>query len=468
MNNIFRTLQKFRSQKLKMFLLIIMYTVLFSIVLLLLIFSNSLKKQTQFIETYIENEVSIMPKANPLYQDVVQEINKAECINEYNVHCIDGVRLENAEPVILDTKLFDDFLKERERNAKEIWKTEFDRENISDVRIIETNNTKNSVFFLNKGFHIIEGRHINSEDKNKALISKEFSQKNNLHIGDVVKTLPCKNDYYYSNALKMDLEVVGIFNHSDNSFSGKPEQYSSNFIFTPVGPLSQTYITAYERMTVYLKPGTSIESLKKEISEKSLYVNVDEYAFMSSSEWASVISEPFQSMQSMSTSLLLLMLICIVIITVLIGAFYIRGNLRNIGILLSIGQSQRKVISQIVLEECVPLLLGALLALLIGMNCTGTIAHTMDGRYMSELEQIVEDKNEELSGSTPGMNDTLNELRTVGQVMRMETDFEVNYSVTWPVVGLFAVMIGIFLPLCFILQLWYKMKHFSVKQILLS
>ena len=87
MTSIKRIYIKFKSKKFKIFLLVMMYTVLFSVIWMLLLFGGALEKQARFIADYIESEVAISPTGKPVYADTVNEIRKAECIREYNVYC---------------------------------------------------------------------------------------------------------------------------------------------------------------------------------------------------------------------------------------------------------------------------------------------------------------------------------------------------------------------------------------------
>ena len=179
------------------------------------------------------------------------------------------------------------------------------------------------------------------------------------------------------------------------------------------------------------------------------------------------MSGPFESMQDMSRLLLTVMLVSVVIIIMMIGAFYIRENLYEMGILLSLGGHPLSVVLHIVMEECVPLLLGAVFSVLIGIGCVDKAAGLVDQRYIAELDQIIEQKNEELSESMYASTDIMAELRTLGQVMRMETEFTLDYTVTWHEFIIFAVMVMVGLPFCFCVQLYCMIKCLSIRQILL-
>lgn len=466
MTSIKRIYIKFKSKKFKIFLLVMMYTVLFSVIWMLLLFGGALEKQARFITDYIESEVAISPTGKPVYADTVNEIRKAECIREYNVYCAESVRLQDCDPVIPDLSLYHKMLEEKQEKAEK-WGQAFDPENIADASIVETNNSKNLVFFLQKGFVLQQGRHIQEEDRNAALISAEFAGKNGLGIGDTFRTMPRKNDRYYGGKLNQELEVIGIYEHGNHTFYGSPGEYYSNCIFTSIGPVSQSYMTAYEKMTVFLKEGADIDDLKGEIAEKSLYLDVNNYSFTSSGEWADLVSGPFESMQDMSRLLLTVMLVSVVIIIMMIGAFYIRENLYEMGILLSLGGHPLSVVLHMVMEECVPLLLGAVFSVLIGIGCVDKAAGLVDQRYIAELDQIIEQKNEELSESMYASTDIMAELRTLGQVMRMETEFTLDYTVTWHEFMIFVVMVMVGLPFCFCVQLYCMVKCLSIRQILL-
>ncbi len=472
MNLLYGLGSKLKDKKLKMVLLTAMYLILFSAVLLLLTLSDAAQKQIEHIDKYIEREVSIKSDKEALCEDTVNQISKVDCIEEYNVMLMSGIRLKGSKPVIKDEDRYQAYLKDKKMQAKEVFKEEFNIENLSEILLIGTSSTDNSLFFLNKGLRIIEGEGIKEEDEGEAVISKEFAELNHLQVGDYIETVPCANDLdwelKYPSALEQKLKVKGIFTHTDPVYQGGPSSYKSNYIFTSTGALLRTRM-AYERMTIYLKKGYTISDLKDQIAEEIPSLNMNGYEFGSSNEWGDILSGPLRNMQAMSGFLLVVMLVSILVIIFFLGAFYLRGNLHNIGVMLSMGIRKSKIVFQLLLEECIPLLLGALLALLIGGGNVGTVSQMVDSQYTSELQNISAEKNKEiLEGNKLYVSNPVNELRARGQVMRMEGDFAAEYRLDWNTILLFFSMAGIFLPAFVSVQILYKIKHSSIKKILLS
>lgn len=66
---------------------------------------------------------------------------------------------------------------------------------------------------MSKSFRLVEGRHLVEGDKNKVLVHKCISRKNNLKVGDRIIGTKDSLDYNASKDApsEYDLEIVGIF-----------------------------------------------------------------------------------------------------------------------------------------------------------------------------------------------------------------------------------------------------------------
>ncbi|BDP82327.1 hypothetical protein EfmAA290_30030 (plasmid) [Enterococcus faecium] len=50
-----------------------------------------------------------------------------------------------------------------------------------------TKETKFVSIFVSEAYKLVEGKHLENEDKNKILMHKDLAEKNNLKVGDKIK-----------------------------------------------------------------------------------------------------------------------------------------------------------------------------------------------------------------------------------------------------------------------------------------
>ncbi len=121
-------------------------------------------------------------------QEIKEIIPQYDCLAKAtNVEVVDGIQKVERE------------------NLPEILKNTFSIES--------TNSTKNNVLFNSGIFTIIDGRHIEKNDREKILIHEELAKKNNLKLHSKINLELIDLDQLDNNEVKKEyeFEVIGIF-----------------------------------------------------------------------------------------------------------------------------------------------------------------------------------------------------------------------------------------------------------------
>lgn len=216
-------------------------------------------------------------------------------------------------------------------------------------------------YFLTHSFELTEGRHITDKDEQVIIISEDLAQKCNLSLGDKVK-LYCESwttggtaddDY-------REVEVIGLFKVIEpqpERENTAPSYLLENYVFTDMKTLKElsdwvdfdSEREGYETADFYVNDPQQIESIIQNVHQ------------IDSIDWnnfnITVNDEVYQrSASSMSNveSLIRTMIIMVIVISMgvitLILTMWIKGRMRETGILMAVGVSKIAVIIQHMFE----------------------------------------------------------------------------------------------------------------------
>ena len=213
----------------------------------------------------------------------------------------------------------------------------------------------------NETMEIKDGTYFDEDTDNSALISYEFSELNNLKVGDKI-TL--KNIYSTdsieltiigiydtsearadANTIYMNTATAAKFLSSDDYNSGNYDVSNANF-----------YMLNSDNADEFVE---TINSNFPELKENNLKIAVD------TSEY-DALSGSIESVGSFATTILIIVIIAAVIIITLIITLNVRDRRYEMGVLLSLGAHKRNVVAQIATELVIVGTLGFLLASLSG------------------------------------------------------------------------------------------------------
>ncbi len=245
------------------------------------------------------------------------------------------------------------------------------------VSVEAINNIKKNVLFSSGVFTIKQGRGIDKNDRNKIMVHEDFAKKNNLKLHDKISLELTKIDNSGTRPAHQ-FEIVGIFSgKKQEKYTGLSSDFSENSMFVDYQS-SQTALGLKEANQVANKlnlftssPEQLDEALKRvqqlSIDWTSYDVAKDDNAF----------KEAIESLGGVKYIINIMTYAIMaggVIVLSLILMLWLRERVYEIGILLSIGFSKVKIVSQFILE-------------LIFISLPATVASLVFGNLL--LSQIV-------------------------------------------------------------------------------
>jgi putative ABC transport system permease protein len=268
----------------------------------------------------------------------------------------------------------------------------------SDTRLQE--------WFRNGGFDIAEGRHIEAGDKYKAVISTDLARRNGLTVGDTFTAERKGTPGLYRGedqigidrvmAGPVQFEIVGLFgmnfeqepSYLTNSETGESTIHTMEFMFAENIVFCDAYAAEqinkdiavfmgqedrsdwYDEATFFIDDPKNLDAVVagiKSVDEiRPEYFNIkpDDAAYR-------VTAKPLGSLSAVSTAMIVVVLAGCVILLVLVLNMWTKTRKHEIGVLLSLGESKRKIVSQQLLES----IIIALMALILAAVLSGALAN---------------------------------------------------------------------------------------------
>lgn len=265
--------------------------------------------------------------------------------------------------------------------------------------------------FVSKAFKLVSGRHIVATDKNKVLVHKVLAEKNNLKVGDVIKGTKNINgtNVFKGTQNEYELEIVGIFKSEDNGRVGNSYELAENTIISDIHTLKTLYGYSDGDVKYSSVLFSSDESLDSVISRvKKISAEWNKYTITKNEDTFLALSKSFDTLEKIVNMVLIGAIIAGAVILSLVLAFWIQGRVHETGILLSIGVSKFKIISQYVIE----LLLISVLAFGGSYFSSKIISPKLGNSIVNQAsKQAVQEVRQEFGGFTMG-NDPTTSLAT--------------------------------------------------------
>lgn len=264
--------------------------------------------------------------------------------------------------------------------------------------------------FRTGAFSITSGRNIQKDDHSVALISEYVAIENSLAVGDSL-TLetkrgiyePCENPYERVGD-PVEVEIIGIFETNfkqEESAYTAENDYADNFIYVDYDTGKQLYHNisyigfddlndSYREVTFFTDGPEYLPEIMRQVEERlditGLLMYRDDTAYHAS-------VKPLKQIRTISLLLSGVGIVGCVLILYLVFVMWMKGRRREMGILLSIGVSKRKILAQLLLESIVitTIALGAAIGLSRPLveGCSRVMEQTMSPD--SETEAYVMD-----------------------------------------------------------------------------
>ena len=233
---------------------------------------------------------------------------------------------------------------------------QLDQGNLGElVGVRGVSDSNNEMNFASGALNIQSGRALTKEDRNKVLIHEELAKENNWTVGSKIKMKRFKNGEEGGGSYdEITVEVVGIFNGKlSEQSTGLTSDLTENRMYMDY-KTSQLLAGNKEsnevvhRAIYTVKNPSQLDSVIKEV--KKLSLNWETLQLSKNEQVFEQVSGPISNFKSLMMLLTGSVFALAVIILFLILLFTLRERIHEFGILLSLGISRGKIISQILLE----------------------------------------------------------------------------------------------------------------------
>ena len=156
------------------------------------------------------------------------------------------------------------------------------------VMLTGVNDSSKETKFVSGAYKLVEGNHLEPQDKNKILMHKDLAAKNNLKIGDKLKI---KSNLFDADNEKgadetVEVEIKGLFDgHNEGGVTAAQELYE-NTLITDIDTAAKVYgntedTAVYQDATFFVKGDKDLDKVIKNLGK--LDINWREYNLIKSS-----------------------------------------------------------------------------------------------------------------------------------------------------------------------------------------
>ena len=225
----------------------------------------------------------------------------------------------------------------------------------STVMLTGVNESKKETKFVSQAYKLVEGKHLNSNDKHQILMHKDLAEKNNLKVGDKIKI---KSNLFDADNEKgadetVEVEIKGLFDgHNSGGVSAAQELYE-NTLITDVHTAAKVYgntedTAVYQDATFFVKGDKNLDSVIKDLGK--LDINWRAYNLIKSSSNYPALQQSISGIYSISNKLFVGSLIFAGVVVSLLLFLWMNARKKEIAVLLSLGISKLEIFGQFLIE----------------------------------------------------------------------------------------------------------------------
>ena len=220
--------------------------------------------------------------------------------------------------------------------------------------------------FTGKFYQLEQGKHLTEHDQNAALIHKTFAEKNNIKPGDKLDIT--------KDGRRVTVTVAGIFSGKGEKPAVLQSDMAENHLITNLAAAQQ--LTGSQQLTRATYFAENPHQLKSLTDRAKSLPNVDWQKFSLTDNGAALagVLQNIAGIQNILTTATIGAAAAGLAVLSLVLVFWVRGRLREIGILLSIGTSKRQIIGQFLAELAIIALVSSVFALAIGSVASSQIS----------------------------------------------------------------------------------------------
>lgn len=433
-----RSLYSLRYRWKKVLAYILTYSVLFSLCFGAIMVYSTVQGQRGFLQGALQRAVTLRGEEyyvrvdknsagyinSSIPYEKLQPFLQDEAVEDWNTCrqfplCIEGCDILYAE--------------ERARSYEEHHYGQIANVHEDGTTALCVRDSARSQAFLTTGFQLVEGEHFTSSGpEDVILVSEDFARLNHLHAGSRVKVSNIQNDERFE-PFSGELTVCGIFRAPESGLmkgiGARPEEmavipYSlfSRFWQRPVDSQDFRFVTFYlregadqeafmERLgeTFPIKQVVDdfFHSYSRKPPEEAIGMNFDEmavyleahpaYQLQMESQWYDMVAKPLDQEAKLAGAMAALLLESVALIIALTVVLSVKERRREVGILLSMGESKVRVIGQLAIETAAPLLLSLLIGIGAGTAAGVPVAEGLCNGVYEQTAADSESENKNLT-----------------------------------------------------------------------
>lgn len=281
------------------------------------------------------------------------------------------------------------------------------------------NDSSKETKFVSGAYKLIEGEHLENQDKNKVLMHKDLAEKNNLKVGDKIKV---KSNLFDADNEKgadetVEAEIKGLFDGHNNGGVSAAQELYENTLITDIDTAAKVYgntedTAVYQDATFFVKGDKNLDKVIKDLGK--LDINWRDYNLIKSSSNYPALQQSISGIYSIANKLFAGSLIFAGAVVSLLLFLWMNARKKEIAVLLSLGVSKLAIFGQFLIELMfisIPAFTGAyFLARFTGDNLGNNILNKVTGDITKQIAK--QSSSSQLGGGAEvdGFNKTLTSL----------------------------------------------------------
>ncbi|MDU7253206.1 MAG: ABC transporter permease [Clostridium sp.] len=421
MNFLKRAMLSISKKKIKSLILFVVLLVIANMVLVGLSIQTATKKSTELAREKLGSDVTLKvndqkfmeqrrnnkeegSSSRPsLTTDIADTLKDNEHVTQYNYISSSFGLAKNFENVKNEDSSDDTNSEEKPKGMFKMGGS--DVTTMPEISFSGTIATNLLSDFKNGDSKITEGRGITKDDagKNVVVIEKNLAKENSLKVGSKIQVASVDEN------TTLELEVVGIYevnsdgNNNDNRNMDFLNPY--NKIYMPydiVSKVSTGDNTNSKNITsavYFMDNADNIESFKEYAKNKK--IDLEAYTLDANDQLYTQMVGPIENVGSFSKTLVATVSIAGAMILVLIIALSLKDRKYEIGVLLSLGESKFKVISQLVVEVLLVASIAFATSAFTGNLAANKIGDSLLANEIKVTESSSTQENQNFGGRGP-------------------------------------------------------------------
>lgn len=450
----------------------LIYMFIFVALFIVFFFTTAAREQLANLEKSLDNSVLI--KRYSAHDKTLGEYYKTGEADKYtNFPEVQGYNLLSyGEKLIEGAKFYiwdeEGYQRKREAQKKFAESNGLEvPEEVEEFVIFGVTDSDNSPYFRRYGLSLSQGRPITVRDafEKIALVSENFAAANGLELGDTLRMSQDNSKMTYEELYTdetLEVTIAGLFTSAINNGVTPHDNYD-NAIILPETSFAEVFVDSPPtQLITYLKKSSDVETYVNRIEELAQEAPSIHHEIIWDRELYETVSKPVKELADMGTILLCIVAAGCVAVLLILGYMSMAGHYREWGVLLSLGRSKWRVLADSVAEAMCPVILGAVLAAVIGIGGAGFTAERIEAHYAEEIQSENEDRKleqERQDNNGQGLRSQFESMEASNIILPES----LNLSLDYRMVFLFVFVIVIVSPILLFIQFYFVVSPKKIK-----